>query len=41
MYPAFTIALAHVVLGERLIRVQQLGVAAALVGVVMIAAGSA
>jgi drug/metabolite transporter (DMT)-like permease len=41
MYPAFTIALAHVVLGERLIRVQQLGVAAALAGVVMIAAGSA
>jgi drug/metabolite transporter (DMT)-like permease len=41
MYPAFTIALAHGVLGERLVRVQQLGVVAALVGVVMIAGGSA
>jgi drug/metabolite transporter (DMT)-like permease len=41
MYPAFTIVLAHGVLGERLVRVQQLGVLAALAGVVMIAAGSA
>ncbi len=41
MYPAFTIALAHGVLGERLVRVQRFGVAAALAGVVMIAAGSA
>lgn len=41
MYPAFTIALAHGVLGERLIRVQKFGVVAALLGVVMIAAGSA
>jgi drug/metabolite transporter (DMT)-like permease len=41
MYPAFTIALAHGVLGERLVRVQQLGVVAALAGVVLIAAGSA
>jgi drug/metabolite transporter (DMT)-like permease len=40
MYPAFTIALAHGVLGERLARVQWAGVALALAGVLMIAAGS-
>ena len=40
MYPAFTIALAYVVLGERLARIQWVGVAFALLGVAMIAAGS-
>jgi drug/metabolite transporter (DMT)-like permease len=40
MYPAFTIALAHGVLGERLARVQWAGVLLALTGVTMIAAGS-
>jgi drug/metabolite transporter (DMT)-like permease len=40
MYPAFTVALAHGVLGERLARVQWAGVLLALVGVAMIAAGS-
>jgi drug/metabolite transporter (DMT)-like permease len=39
MYPAFTIALAHVVLGERLRAPQRAGVALALVGVGLIAAG--
>jgi drug/metabolite transporter (DMT)-like permease len=40
MYPAFTVALAHGVLGERLARVQWAGVVLALFGVAMIAAGS-
>jgi drug/metabolite transporter (DMT)-like permease len=40
MYPAFTVALAHGVLGERLVKLQWTGVALALGGVAMIAAGS-
>jgi drug/metabolite transporter (DMT)-like permease len=40
MYPAFTVALAHAVLGERLATLQWTGVALALSGVAMIAAGS-
>jgi drug/metabolite transporter (DMT)-like permease len=40
MYPAFTVALAHGVLGERLAAVQWAGVVLALLGVAMIAAGS-
>jgi drug/metabolite transporter (DMT)-like permease len=40
MYPAFTVALAHGVLGERLATVQWAGVVLALTGVAMIAAGS-
>jgi drug/metabolite transporter (DMT)-like permease len=41
MYPAFTIALAHVVLGERLRALQRLGVVMALAGVALIAGGAA
>jgi drug/metabolite transporter (DMT)-like permease len=40
MYPAFTVALAHSVLGERLAALQWTGVVLALAGVGMIAAGS-
>jgi drug/metabolite transporter (DMT)-like permease len=40
MYPAFTIALAHVVLGERLSGPQRAGVALSLAGVALIAAGA-
>jgi drug/metabolite transporter (DMT)-like permease len=40
MYPAFTVALAHAVLGERLAALQWAGVVLALTGVAMIAAGS-
>jgi drug/metabolite transporter (DMT)-like permease len=40
MYPAFTVALAHGVLGERLATVQWAGVLLALLGVAMIAAGT-
>jgi drug/metabolite transporter (DMT)-like permease len=40
MYPAFTVALAHGVLGERLAPVQWSGVFLALAGVAMIAAGA-
>jgi drug/metabolite transporter (DMT)-like permease len=40
MYPAFTVALAHGVLGERLATIQWSGVGLALAGVLMIAAGS-
>jgi drug/metabolite transporter (DMT)-like permease len=40
MYPAFTVALAHGVLGERLVTVQWAGVILALTGVGLIASGS-
>jgi drug/metabolite transporter (DMT)-like permease len=40
MYPAFTIVLAHLVLGERLARAQRGGVLLSLAGVVLIAAAS-
>jgi drug/metabolite transporter (DMT)-like permease len=40
MYPAFTVALAHGVLGERLVVVQWVGVVLALTGVGLIAGGS-
>ena len=39
VYPIFVIALAYALLHERLSRAQQLGVAAALIGVALIAAG--
>ena len=38
LYPVMTVLLAHVVLGERLTRPQQLGIAAAIAGVAAIAA---
>ncbi|HET8975159.1 MAG TPA: DMT family transporter [Solirubrobacterales bacterium] len=41
MYPAFTIALAHLFLGERLRRPQRFGVVLALAGVFLIAGGAA
>jgi len=40
LYPAVTILLAYVLLGERLAALQRIGVAMALVGVMMIAAGA-
>jgi drug/metabolite transporter (DMT)-like permease len=40
MYPAFTIALAHVVVGERLALAQRVGVVLALAGVALIAGGA-
>ena len=39
LYPVVTVALARIVLGERVARLQQLGAVAALAGVVLIAAG--
>jgi drug/metabolite transporter (DMT)-like permease len=39
LYPLATVALARVLLGERVRRVQEVGIAAALTGVVLIAAG--
>jgi drug/metabolite transporter (DMT)-like permease len=39
LYPLTTVVLARVVLGERIRRVQRVGVAAAIAGVAMIAAG--
>jgi drug/metabolite transporter (DMT)-like permease len=39
LYPLATVVLARVVLGERVRRVQELGIAAALAGVVLMAAG--
>ncbi len=39
LYPVVTVLLAHVLLGERLTRTQQAGVAVALTGVAAIAGG--
>ena len=39
LYPVVTVLLAHVLLGERLTRAQQVGIAVALAGVCAISAG--
>jgi drug/metabolite transporter (DMT)-like permease len=39
LYPVVTVTLAHLHLGERIARVQQVGVALALAGVLLISAG--
>ena len=39
LYPLATVVLARVILGERVRRVQELGIVAAIAGVVLIAAG--
>jgi drug/metabolite transporter (DMT)-like permease len=39
LYPVVTVALAQVHLGERIARIQQIGVALALAGVLLISAG--
>ncbi len=39
LYPVVTVLLAHLVLGERISRVQRMGVAVALAGVAVVASG--
>jgi EamA domain-containing membrane protein RarD len=39
LYPLATVVLARIVLGERVHRIQELGIAAAIAGVVMMSAG--